>query len=133
MPEIRNHRKNELPLSFPTMPPAKAKPRAMNTYATARAASSESSDGPDDPDDREDHEDRDGERGDDPDDELQQDVRGDDQDADRDGPPGDGRRARPGAFDFLRHTPKGTDAVGSARAGSVVRALQVTVAALRSG
>src|SRR3981081_8816 len=94
-PEIRNQRKNELPLSRPTMPPAKAKPRAMTTYATARAASSERSDGPDDPDDREDHEDRDGERRDDADDELQQDVRGDDEDADREGPLGDRRRARP--------------------------------------
>src|SRR6266516_3836598 len=90
-PEIRNQRKNELPLSLPTMPPASAKPRAMTRYATAGAVSLEDSDGPDDRDDGQDHEDRHRERGDDPDHELQQDVGGDDEDAYREGPLGDRR------------------------------------------
>src|SRR2546421_7609418 len=94
-PEIRNQRKNELPLSLPTRPPANAKPRAMTTYATAGAASSEDSDGPDDRHDGQDHEDRHGQRGDDPDHDLQQDVRGDDEDAYRESPLGDRGRARP--------------------------------------
>src|SRR5437764_13339257 len=54
-PEIKNQRKNELPLIRPTMPPAKPKPSAIATYPTpcmGYALLADCDEGPGDDDDR---------------------------------------------------------------------------------
>src|SRR5919197_4232698 len=96
--EIRNQRKNELPLIFPITPPARPKKNAMTTNSTGQTRSEQRSHRPDHGDDRDDDHQEVRDAGDDPDDHLEQDPRREGED---DG--GENSRAERGAG--LLHAP----------------------------
>src|SRR4249920_2552831 len=94
MAEIRNQRKNELPLILPMTPPASPKKKAMTRKGTLEQR-------PHRPDDRDDDDQEVGDAGDDPDDHLEEDPRREGED---DG--GEDARAERRAGLLVLHAPK---------------------------